>query len=264
MDYCIGDVQGLYTELMQLLDVINFDEERDRLWFVGDLVNRGPDSLKVLRFIHALKTPAIISLGNHDLHSLARYHQTVPAHPSDTLDELLSSADADMLFHWLAKQPLAYYDESLKVFMAHAGLPPLWSKEQALSAAHEVEQMIASNHAIDYFQVMYGNEPSCWQASLQGMDRLRAITNYLTRMRYLSPKGELNLNEKGNAQPPGFFPWFEITPDSPRDFDIVFGHWAALKGQVPNNRIHALDTGCVWGGKLTALCLQTKIRYSHL
>jgi bis(5'-nucleosyl)-tetraphosphatase (symmetrical) len=260
VDYAIGDIQGCYPELMQLLNKIQFNDKEDRLWLVGDLVNRGPNSLDVLRFLFNLPIPPIITLGNHDLHMLAVYHQAIPYHSSDTFQAVLDAPDCDALCQWLLTQPLAFFDPELQFFMSHAGLPPCWSIKETLVLSKEVDSVLKSKKALFFFNQMYGNLPNKWHNALEGMDRLRLITNYLTRMRYLTQDGALSLNEKSISQDKQLVAWFDYPRTNATNVDIIFGHWAALKGVTKTPNIYALDTGCVWGETLTALCLQTKIK----
>lgn len=265
-DYAIGDIQGCFKPLMQLLDKIAFNDREDRLWFTGDLVNRGPQSLEVLRFIKSLSIKPRISLGNHDLHLLATlYREQSPSNPDDTLHAILTASDRDALGEWLRQQPLLYHDEPLNAVLCHAGICPLWTLEEAKNHAGEVESVLRGEHFRDYLNALYGNEPDLWSDDLSGMERLRLITNYFTRMRYCSSEGRLMLQCKDLANPAleeQVFPWFLVPARRVIREDILFGHWAALRGFSPVKNIHALDTGCFWGGELTALRLQDKKRFS--
>jgi bis(5'-nucleosyl)-tetraphosphatase (symmetrical) len=264
-DYAIGDVQGCYEPLQRLLECIDFNEKEDRLWFVGDLVNRGPDSLAVLRFIKSLTLTPKITLGNHDLHLLSSLFGRKPwkGH-DDTIQEVLDAEDAEELGHWLRKQPVLCYSQELNVVMCHAGISPLWGLSKAIKLAQELEKVLSGEDYVDYLSMMYGNKPDIWSDSLKGMDRLRAITNYFTRMRFCNDQGKLELNYKGaiNKTPANFYPWYSVPNRKKIKADIVFGHWAALMGLSPNPKIHAIDTGCFWGGELTALRLQDKRRFT--
>jgi len=273
-DYAIGDVQGCYTQLINLLELIGFDDKKDRLWFVGDLVNRGPDSLRVMRFVRNLTIKPIITLGNHDLHFLAcaygvkhqkvmntvKYRRVHQSLEQDSLDELLSAPDCLALSHWLRQQKLLHFDEKFNVVMTHAGIYPLWNLSQAQALAEEAERFLQGNDYLDFFKHMYGNEPSQWSDALKGMDRLRFIINALTRMRFCNVDGRLNLTYKGTLEqaPADIIPWFNLPARQQIKPDLVFGHWAALKGQTKSPDLHAIDTGCLWGGQLTALRLQDK------
>ncbi len=254
--YVFGDIQGCFAELQALLEKIHFNSQ-DKLWFVGDLVNRGPDSLETLRFIRGLGTAAQVVLGNHDLHLLAVYFGSARLKRSDTLSDILSATDCEDLMQWLKAQPLLHYDRQFNAIMTHAGVPASWSLEQAQSRAREVENKLQGDNYLEYFQQMYGNQPDLWSDSLQGMDRLRCITNYLTRMRFCSDDERLELSYKGEIgnHPSGFRPWFELHNNDSNSPLLLFGHWAAIMGQTHLNNILALDTGCVWGEHLTALRL---------
>lgn len=265
-DYAIGDVQGCYDPLMRLLDSVDFNEHRDTLWFAGDLVNRGPQSLMVLRFIQSLPNPAKITLGNHDLHLLKCLFTITPAdNQDDTLDAFLKAPDAEVLGHWLRKQSILIHAPELNLVMSHAGIAPLWDLTKAKALALELEQILSDDeHYKPFLKQMYGNEPALWTDTLTGMDRLRTICNYFTRMRLCDAKGRLYLNFKGppESAPASFYPWYQCPTRNTLPVDIVFGHWAALMGQCPVPGIHAIDTGCLWGGTLTALRLQDKRRFS--
>ncbi len=256
--YAIGDVQGCYDALMRLLDLIQFDETKDQLWFVGDLVNRGAGSLKVLRFLKQHENNHIIVLGNHDLHLLAVAKGYQSLRPLDTFQEVLVANDLDELVDWLRHLPLLHYDADLNFVMAHAGIYPAWNLAQAKSLANEVETILRGDEFDPFLKVMYGNEPDCWSEDLKGFDRTRFVVNALTRMRYCDNECHLNLTEKGmlTDKPKGFSPWFEIKRAEPIDANIVFGHWAALNGKTNIPNIFATDTGCAWGYDLTALRLE--------
>ncbi|MGB3386098.1 MAG: symmetrical bis(5'-nucleosyl)-tetraphosphatase [Marinomonas sp.] len=262
--YVIGDLQGCLTPLIELLKQIDYRQEDDQLWFAGDLINRGPESLETLRFVKSLGDNGKVILGNHDLHLIAVAHGHSTLKRSDTLLEILSARDRDELIEWLRQQPLCHYDESLNTIMTHAGVPPCWTLSQTLELAKEVENQLKGNHVDDFLAVMYGNKPRMWKDSLVGMDRLRAITNYLTRMRFCDPHSKLDLKSKEgpNTAQAGYAPWFTYPSKLPENCHIVFGHWAALEGITNQDKIHALDTGCVWGGSLTALRLEDKQSFS--
>jgi len=255
--YAVGDLQGCFRELELLLDTVQFDFDHDQLWLAGDLVNRGPESLEVLRFVSSLGDRARCVLGNHDLHLLAVAYSGARLKRSDTLQPILDAPDRDALLEWLRHQPLCHYDARLGYVMTHAGIPPVWDLEQTLACAKEVEDVLRGPQYKHYFDNMYGNKPAKWSDDLQGYDRLRAITNYFTRMRFCTPKGKLDFDAKEGLDqcPEGYAPWFSY----PRMVQekIIFGHWAALEGQVDVEGIFALDTGCVWGGSLTALNLES-------
>jgi len=266
--YAIGDIQGCQQELLSLLDEVNFDEEKDRLWFTGDLVNRGPNSLETLRFVKNLGDRAITVLGNHDLHLLAIANgQASYMHKGDTLKEILEASDKDELLTWLRQCPLLHEDENTGFIMVHAGLAPQWTISQAKTFALEVELVLRGNNYTEFFAHMYGNEPDTWSDNLQGWERLRVITNYLTRLRYCELEGKMDFSEKNTPgkQAPHHHPWFEINTRASADHKIIFGHWAALRNYAGNyaaHKVYPLDTGCLWGGKLTALRLEDEKWFS--
>ncbi len=261
--YAVGDIQGCYDELQDLLALIGFGGN-DRLWLTGDLVNRGPRSLETLRLIRQLGAQAVTVLGNHDLHLLAVYHHSELRKPQDTLDAVLNAPDGPELLRWLQQQPLLHHDPALDCCLVHAGLPPQWTLEEALRHAREVERVLQSEQAPALFRHMYGNQPACWSPALQGWERLRLIVNYLTRMRFCTPQGCLDLSHKGTlaSAPAGHGPWFAHPERLNADCRILFGHWAALEGQASADNVEALDTGCIWGGTLTALRLEDNQRFS--
>lgn len=257
-EYAIGDIQGCYDALQRVLGKVGFSPSRDRLWVAGDLVNRGPKSLKTLRYIASLGSSAEVVLGNHDLHLLAVALAGHEPRRKDTLNKILQAPDCDQLLGWLRQQHLCVYDQNRDLFMAHAGLPHIWTVQQACAFAREVEAVIRGPQAAEYFAGMYGNEPAGWQTGLTGMDRWRVITNYFTRMRFISADGALELTAKETVDtaPEGFAPWFSFPrADSTR---VVFGHWAALEGHTGHARFMGLDTGCVWGGALTLMNLDNE------
>lgn len=258
--YVVGDLQGCLTPLLCLLDDIAFNPQQDELWVAGDLVNRGPESLQTLRFLKHLDEEehcTKIVLGNHDLHLLACAYGKKSPKASDTLSEILTAPDSETLLTWLRHQKLAVSDG--KHLMVHAGIAPLWSIEQTLSLANEVENTLQSDAFIPFFEGMYGNSPNIWHDQLTGQDRLRCITNYLTRVRYCFPDGSMDFNEKlapkrlSLSSP--LQPWFRLLKNQNQEQTILFGHWASLMGQCEKDNMYALDTGCVWGGKLTLLRL---------
>ncbi len=255
--YAIGDIQGCYDELRAALDAVRFDPARDRLWFVGDLVNRGPQSLEVLRFVHGLGEAAIVVLGNHDLHLLALAAGHGLPGGKDNLDEVLAAPDRDELIHWLRHRPLLHHDAALDFTLIHAGLAPQWTLAQARALAGEVEAVLRSEAHAGFFAAMYGNRPECWDEGLGGMDRLRFITNCLTRLRFVTADGRLLLNEKGppgSPETPDALPWFDHPRRASRGKRIVCGHWSTL-GYVARHAVWAIDTGCLWGGQLALLRL---------
>lgn len=262
-DYAIGDVQGCYDALQRLLAHIDFNDREDRLWFVGDLVNRGPQSLAVLRWIRRLPMKPHITLGNHDLHLLSHlFGLSMRYNHDDTLQSILQADDRDEIADWLRQQSILVHDEDLQVVMCHAGIAPHFTLDDAKAHALELEAVLSGDQCRDFLAHLYGNEPHVWRDDLQPYDRWRYICNAFTRMRYCDAQGRLMLSYKGTLDkaPPDLYPWFSVPHRQPIDADIVFGHWAALAGQCPVPRIHAIDTGCFWGGSLTALRLQDKRR----
>lgn len=255
--YAIGDLQGCYDSLLRLLEKIKFDITTDTLWFAGDLVNRGPDSLSTLRFVKSLGDKAITVLGNHDLHLLAiaaKHKKT-----KDTgLKEILSADDADELLNWLRKQPLLHHDSDLNFTMVHAGIYPDWDLPAARQHANELETILCGDNYLDFILNMYGNLPGKWNDELTGWDRLRFICNSFTRMRYCEMDSTLNFKSHGapGTHPENTLPWFEIPARKTQQNRLLFGHWSTL-GMVKHENIYALDTGCVWGGELTALRIDT-------
>lgn len=252
--YAIGDVQGCYDELRHLLDHIHFDPAADTLWFTGDLVNRGPKSLEVLRFVRHLGDSAVTVLGNHDLHLLAVASGTRPPRKKDTFDALLHAHDRTELLAWLRQRPLLHHDPALDWAMLHAGLPPQWDLAKASACAAELEAVLRGPNYRDYLAHMYGDGPAVWEEKLKGAKRLRFITNCLTRMRYCDRKGRLALDAKGppGTQSPRYMPWFEVPKRASEGLRIVCGHWSTL-GYYSERGVYSLDTGCIWGGQLTAL-----------
>nr|AIA18993.1 bis(5'-nucleosyl)-tetraphosphatase (symmetrical) [uncultured bacterium] len=262
--YAIGDVQGCFIALCQLLKQINFDPQQDHLWFTGDLVNRGPDSLSVLRFVKSLGTGHYTVLGNHDLHLLAVAYGVRSSNQEDTFHDVLQANDRDELIEWLMHRPLLVHDAETQYVMTHAGLAPMWSVTEAIQLAKEVEYALQGAQRDDFLSHLYGNEPSLWHPDLIGYERLRCITNYLTRMRFCDENGRLQLNYKGDIEhkPPHHIPWFEVNHRANTDINIIFGHWAALNGKTRIPRLYPLDTGCVWGRCLTAMRLSDRQYFS--
>ena len=266
--YAIGDVQGCFKELILLLDKINFDETNDRLWFVGDLVNRGPDSLEALNFVINLGESAITVLGNHDLHLLALAEGIMQAKKRDTLAPIINSPDKQDLITWIRQQALIHYDKELNFTILHAGLPPQWDIHQALELAAEVTQVLNSNDYLSFLKVMYGDTPALWDENLTGHDRLRFIVNCFTRIRYLNAKHELNFTEKGapGSQDDNLFSWFTIDDRKSKHEKIIFGHWSTvhlgnIRDFAPYN-VYPIDTGCLWDGDLTAIRLEDEKLFS--
>lgn len=255
--YAIGDIQGCHEPLLRLLDVIRFDPGSDRLWFVGDLVNRGPDSLETLRFIRALGDAALCVLGNHDLHLIALAEGYGRPHKGDTLDTLLAAPDREALLGWLRQQRLAWREGDW--LMVHAGVLPNWTPEDVLRHAAEAEAVLRGPRYREFLAQMYGNAPVAWDASLQGVERLRVIVNAFTRLRYCSADGEMEFHHKGapGTQPPGWLPWFDVPWRQSANVAVIFGHWSTL-GLINRDDVIALDTGCLWGGSLTAVRLEDR------
>jgi bis(5'-nucleosyl)-tetraphosphatase (symmetrical) len=252
--YAVGDVQGCAAELETLLERLDFSPSRDRLWFVGDLVNRGPRSLDVLRLVAGLGDAAIVVLGNHDLHLLAAARGHTALRPQDeSLRPVLEARDREALLDWLQSRSMLHHDEALGLTMLHAGLPPQWDIALARRCAVELEQALRSDRSGAFFESMYGNEPDLWRDDLQGADRLRFIVNALTRLRACDAVGRMLLGFKGPLArlPPGAAPWFRAPGRRTAGARIVCGHWSAL-GYLDEAGVLALDTGCVWGGTLTA------------
>ncbi|MGB1091313.1 MAG: symmetrical bis(5'-nucleosyl)-tetraphosphatase [Oceanobacter sp.] len=258
--YAIGDIQGCFEPLQRLLALIEFDPQRDQLWLAGDLVNRGPQSLEVLRWAKAMGDRVVAVLGNHDLHLLACHYTQAKRKRSDTLDEILSAPDCDELMEWLRHRPLVHLEGQW--FMSHAGLLPQWTAEQAMTLAKEVESELQSKGCAQFLTKMYGNEPNRWSDDLRGTERSRVIVNALTRMRFINEECRMDFAAKEGLEsaPEGYMPWFDA--EKKDSAQILFGHWAALGGQTGRTDIHALDTGCVWDGSLTAMNLETLTRYS--
>jgi bis(5'-nucleosyl)-tetraphosphatase (symmetrical) len=261
--YAIGDVQGCCDELVLLLDKINFDARRDRLWFVGDLVNRGPKSAATLRLIASFGDAAISVLGNHDLFMLASADGHGKPHAGDTFNDVLNAPDAAALLAWVRQQKLAHREtvNGVDWLMVHAGVLPAWSVDDTLALAREAECSIAQDEG--YFAHLRGNLPAAWDDSLIGYDRLRVIINALTRLRFCTPEGVMDFTTKTEIAPPGNLAWYEIAPRrsaralNSMKVNVVFGHWAA-RGLTLQGHVCGIDTGCVWGRELTALRLEDR------
>lgn len=255
--FAIGDLQGCYQAFRQLLDLIHFDPANDKLWLVGDIVNRGPDSLSVLRFVKALDDAAIMVLGNHDLHLLMVAAGCANLHRNDTLQDILDAPDRDELLNWLRQQKLLHVDGNY--VMVHAGLLPSWSVAQALSLAGCVEAALQSTDFGELCCYMYGNQPDHWDDNLEGYERMRVVINAMTRMRICTPDGKMDFAHKGLAEdaPDGYLPWFDTPNRASCGATIICGHWSALGLCIRDNLI-ALDTGCLWGGSLTAIRLEDR------
>jgi bis(5'-nucleosyl)-tetraphosphatase (symmetrical) len=254
--FAIGDIQGCHDELRALIGQIDFKPDRDRLWFTGDLVNRGPKSLDTLRYVRALGDNAICVLGNHDLHLLALAFGTKrKVKSADTLDDIFSARDRDALLEWLMARPLVHFDADRGDLLVHAGLIPQWNAATAASLAREVEAALATD-ARNLFDSMYGDQPDRWSDDLKPAERLRFAINVFTRMRICTRDGRIELKMKGSGAdvPPPWRAWFEHDNRQSRDVRVIFGHWSA-RGLVRSHGVLGLDTGCVWGGSLTALNL---------
>ncbi|NKB33503.1 MAG: symmetrical bis(5'-nucleosyl)-tetraphosphatase [Pseudomonadales bacterium] len=267
--YVVGDIQGCYKPLKKLLKRVKFSPAQDKLWCVGDLVNRGPRSLETLRFLQDMDDAVEIVLGNHDLHFIAIHEGCAPARTKDTLAKLLAAEDCDQLSNWLRQKPLVHFDcidtrnGHENFLMVHAGVAPCWSLQQTLDLAAEVELALEGDDFRGFLKNMYGDEPIRWHEDLHGYDRLRTITNYLTRIRFCDDIGSLRLDIKEGlcAAPDGFKPWYEYENISHKA-TILFGHWAALEGKTGKQRVYALDTGYVWGRTLTMMRLEDHRFYS--
>ena len=259
--YAIGDIQGCYDPFRRLLDEIDFDPAKDTLWLVGDLVNRGPKSLKTLRFVRGLGDAAITVLGNHDLHLLALEAGAVRAGKRfSSLTKLLSSSDCGELCDWLRHRPLAHYDADLETLLVHAGTHPTWNVKKTLARAAEVEDALQSDGFRTLLGKMYGDTPNAWTAKLKGYPRLRFIINCLTRMRMITPAYHLALSFSGSPwrARKGMIPWYDVPDPAWAGTRIVFGHWSAL-GLIVLPDLISLDTGCVWGRQLTAVRLDKRL-----
>ncbi len=253
MHFLVGDLQGCCSALQRLLTKIDFSPSRDHLFVLGDLVNRGPQSLQTLQLLRELGNSATCLLGNHDLHLLAVAHGVRRAHRSDTLDDILESSDREHWIDWIRQRPLAHLADGW--LMVHAGVVPQWDCAQTLQLAAEVETRLRGPDLPAFLQVMYGNQPDRWDNQLQGNERLRMVVNTLTRVRYLKADGSLEFAIKdgsGAASPPGLSPWFEAPDRRTADQPIAFGHWSTL-GLINRPNLISLDTGCVWGGALSAM-----------
>ena len=265
--YVVGDIQGCYDEFEALLKQIEFSPPRDQMVLAGDLVNRGPKSLQTLRTAKAMTEHVVSILGNHDLHLLAAAAGSRPPKRRDTLDQILTAPDREELIAWLSQRPVAHWVEDLDVLVVHAGVPPQWSVSEALERAAELEAMLRSPARDEFLAQMYGDQPSRWEESLRGMDRLRYITNAFTRIRYIDAAGRLDVEHAGppGTQPAGHTPWYAVPQRATAGRTIAFGHWATLQNIEPLDASHQvihLDTGCVWGGALTAVRLDDRMLFS--
>ena len=264
--YIVGDIQGCFEPFQHLLKQVKFNPDKDRLWSVGDLINRGPDNLATLRWCFAHRDSVTMVLGNHDLHLMAVSAGARKPSRKDNFHDILEAPDREQMIEWLHFQPLVHHEDG--VTLVHAGIPPIWTAAESLERAKEVETMLQSARCDDFFREMYGNEPFVWDDSLSGMTRLRVITNYLTRMRYCTRKGKLDLISKGPQPLPDALagkkvaPWFSHPNRLTKGQKVIFGHWASLEGMTDDPNIIGLDTGCVWGRAMTLYELETGRRLS--
>jgi len=258
--YAVGDVQGCFDELMELLDAFRFDRARDRLWFVGDLVNRGPASLATLRFVRDLEDRALVVLGNHDLHLLALAQGSVKSGEDDTLEDVIAAPDRDDLLDWLRGRAMMHVAGSHA--LVHAGLLPQWDVAKAKSLAEEVEAELRGPRHEEFLAKLYGSRPDRWADELKGPDRLRVIVNAMTRLRFCTPDGVMEFHTKGEITqaPDGYLPWFDVPGRKSADSTVICGHWSALGLRLAPNLL-ALDSGCVWGGQLSAVRLEDRRLY---
>jgi len=258
--YAIGDVQGCYSQLKELLVKLEFNSDKDKLWFAGDIINRGPDSLKTIRFIKSLEDNAVTVLGNHDLHLLAIANGRKKQSKRDTVQAILDARDSDVLLDWLIHRPLVHYQKKNHICLVHAGIYPDWNLEQTLSYSKELENVLQGPKSHEFFHHMYGDKPKKWSNELTGWDRLRFITNCFTRMRYINDDLKLCLKEKGapGKKDDHIHPWFAFEREE-EDLNVVFGHWSTLT-DPKEKHFYPLDTGCLWGGKLTALKINSKLK----
>ncbi len=256
--YAIGDIQGCFSELEQLLDKINFDASADQLWLVGDLVNRGPQSLETIQFVRALGDSAKCVLGNHDIHLIACYAGIQNCKPKSSLNKILHHQQADEIINWLRHRPLLHYDSRLNWLMVHAGLIPQWDLVTAQKCASEVEAQLTSEKYIEFLKHAYGNIPNQWNAELSDQDRWRVILNSFTRLRLCDQQGRMDFGYKGplGTQEKHLFAWFDV-PRKSENLNIIFGHWSAL-GLKQTHNLLGLDTGCLWGSQLTAARIDTE------
>lgn len=261
--YVVGDIQGCLQPLKCLLEYVRFNPEKDILWSAGDIVNRGPESLESLRFLYHLRQSLVVVLGNHDLHLLAIAAGVRQQSQSDTFDEILNAPDRDALLHWLAQQPLIHHEH--KHTLVHAGIPPQWTLTQAIGYAHEIERALRGADSAAFLDAMYGDEPAMWSEDLSGTTRLRVITNYLTRLRYCTSAGRIDLHSKGaipehggvNSDDDRLDAWFSHPARKTANDLILFGHWASIEGRTNNPNAIGLDTGCVWDGAMSLYHLES-------
>lgn len=260
--FVVGDLQGCLDPLLDLLDQVKFNPKQDELWCVGDLVNRGPDSLGTLQFLYKIRKSIKVVLGNHDLHFLAVAYGEKSVKKGSDLLKIHDAKNGKKILKWLRKQPLMHWDKERKLAMCHAGIPPMWSLKKAKELSKEVESVLKSKKHKKMYAKMYGNTPELWDDELTGFSRLRVIINYFTRMRFLGPNGELELENKQGADESAddLTPWFEFENKLKKN-QVFFGHWAALEGLFDHPQVVGLDTGCVWGGPMTLLEIETGKRY---
>ena len=264
-NYAIGDIQGCFDELIILLDKIKFKTDKDQLWICGDLINRGPKSLESLDFLYSIRENCYVTLGNHDLHFLAVAEEAIEISDSDTFQEILNNKNLDIYLNWIKELPFHHIgkiknnDKTRSYVMTHAGIPPDWTKEDLKKNSLELNKTLQGPEALNLLKNMYGDEPNHPSKCITEIERLRLNINYLTRMRFCSSDGSLDLKNKGKAieAPSGMKPWFDWNLKILKDHvHLLFGHWAALEGVTGKKNITALDTGCVWGKKLSALRLE--------
>tara|TARA_B110000503_G_scaffold111858_1_gene167567 strand:+ start:6064 stop:6882 length:819 start_codon:yes stop_codon:yes gene_type:complete len=257
--YAVGDIQGCLEPLISLLEEVSFDPDKDFLWSVGDIVNRGPSSLETLRFCYKLGSSFRMVLGNHDLHLLATAYGSRKISSDDTFQEILDAPDKKELLYWLQQQPILINEKDY--ILVHAGIPPQWSLEKAMQLAEELSAVLrCDTKSGEFFNAMYGDQPNIWDDKLTGGRRWRVIANYFTRMRFCTSLGQLHLASKNTTEipPEGFLPWFQHEKELPKNAKIIFGHWAGLEGRIEKENIFPLDTGYVWGGRMRLMDIDTK------
>jgi bis(5'-nucleosyl)-tetraphosphatase (symmetrical) len=264
--YAIGDIHGCYDQLIQLLELIKFDQQKDTLWFTGDLVNGGPKPAATIRFIKSQKPDTVCILGNHDITLLAAAAGKIPL-PNDRgigVEEIINAPDREELLEWVRYRPLTHYSEQFNTLLVHAGILPNWDLTTVQTLAYEVENILQSNDPNELYANLRGDLPNTWDPNLQGWERIRFIINVFTRMRFCNASGSIDLSSKGEitTAPVGYQAWFQITNQYFKDKKIIFGHWAALMGKTDIANIYAIDTGCVWGNSLTALRLDDWQRFA--
>lgn len=268
--YAIGDIQGCYRPFIDLLEKISFNPKTDQLWIAGDVINRGPESLKTLLFLNSISDSCIITLGNHDIHALAAYYTTKrKLRENDTLDELFNHPQASELMEWLRHQKILHYDQYYNFAICHAGIYPAWDINQALQFSQQIENCLQSENFTTFLEQAFGSFPEYWDNNFEQIDKLRFILNTFTRMRFCylnndNTSNKINLDFKYKATidsaPPEMIPWFKFPHRKTQEINILFGHWAALNGVTNTPRVYALDTGCCWGKKLTSFCVNNLLR----